>query len=202
MDPPKCWPMLLRPIRPMLRRSRNTNSPAAPQSTTNATAKHLPCMRCAFRMQAAPTARTPFTARMAGPKQTSAPALLQTTIACCSGRAISSSMQLSRRLSPLAASEMRELAARIPTPPGNRSMMPPILANLPQHWLDPQTTHYAEGPAGYAGGGGVLPPELVGFDRGAEAATASYSSVFWPCNAHRHRLPHAADGGGDGDEDS
>jgi hypothetical protein len=83
-------------------------------------------------------------------------------------------------IGPLAASEMRELASRIPVPPGNKSMMPPILANLPQHWLDPQTTHYAEGPLGYAGGGGVLPPELVGFDRGAEAATASYSLSSGP----------------------
>jgi len=80
----------------------------------------------------------------------------------------------------LSASELRELAAKIPTPPGNKSMMPPILANLPQHWLEPQTTHYAEGPAGYAGGGGVLPPELVGFDRGAEAATANYSLSSGP----------------------
>ena len=83
-------------------------------------------------------------------------------------------------IGPLAASELRELAAKIPAPTGNRSMMPPILANLPQHSLDPQTTHYAEGPAGYAGGGGVLPPELVGFDRGAEAATANYSLASGP----------------------
>ncbi len=83
-------------------------------------------------------------------------------------------------IGPLAASEMRELAAHIPVPPGNKSMMPPILADLPQHWLDPQTTHYAEGPTGYAGGGGVLPAELVGFDRGAEAATASYSLSSGP----------------------
>ena len=84
------------------------------------------------------------------------------------------------QMSPLAASEMREIAARIPAPSGNKSLAPPILANLPQHWLDPQTTHYAEGPAGYAGGGGVLPPELVGFDRDAEAATASYSLSSGP----------------------
>jgi hypothetical protein len=83
-------------------------------------------------------------------------------------------------IGPLAASELRELAQKIPTPTGNRSMMPPILANLPQHWLDPQTTHYAEGPAGYAGGGGVLPPDIVGFDRGAEAATANYSLASGP----------------------
>jgi hypothetical protein len=41
--------------------------------------------------------------------------------------------------------------------------------------LTPETTHYALGPAGYVGAGGVLPPELVGFDRGAETVTATYS---------------------------
>jgi hypothetical protein len=84
------------------------------------------------------------------------------------------------QIGPLSASEMREFANRIPNPPGTKSMMPPILANLPQHSLDPQTTHYAEGPAGYVGGGGVLPSDLVGFDRGAEAATANYSLASGP----------------------
>jgi hypothetical protein len=31
------------------------------------------------------------------------------------------------------------------------------------------------GPEGYTGAGGMLPPDLVGFDRGAEAVTANYS---------------------------
>jgi hypothetical protein len=84
------------------------------------------------------------------------------------------------QIGPLSASEMRKFATRIPDPPGTKSMMPPILANLPQHSLDPQTTHYAEGPAGYVGGGGVLPADLVGFDRGAEAATANYSLASGP----------------------
>jgi hypothetical protein len=78
-------------------------------------------------------------------------------------------------IGPMSAGEMRELASHVPNPPGTKAMMPPILANLPQGSLDGQTTHYAEGPAGYAGAGGVLPPELVGFDRGAEAVTANYS---------------------------
>jgi hypothetical protein len=78
-------------------------------------------------------------------------------------------------IGPMSAGELRELAKSVPNPPGTRAMMPPILANLPQGPLDGQTTHYAEGPAGYAGGGGVLPPEMVGFDRGAEAVTANYS---------------------------
>ena len=58
---------------------------------------------------------------------------------------------------------------------GGKALTPPILANLPQDKLDGQTTHYAVGPAGYAGAGGVLPADLVGFDRGAEAVTANYS---------------------------
>jgi len=50
-----------------------------------------------------------------------------------------------------------------------------LRATLPKRSLDEQTTHYAVGAALYAGSGGVLPPDLVGFDRGAEAVTAGYS---------------------------
>jgi hypothetical protein len=78
-------------------------------------------------------------------------------------------------IGPMSAAEMRELASHVPNPPGTRALMPPILGNLPQGSLDGQTTHYAIGPAGYAGSGGVLPADLVDFDRGAEAVTASYS---------------------------
>jgi len=78
-------------------------------------------------------------------------------------------------IGPMSAGEMRELASHVPNPPGTRALMPPVLANLPQSSLDGQTTHYAIGPAGYAGAGGVLPADLVGFDRGAEAVTANYS---------------------------
>jgi hypothetical protein len=80
----------------------------------------------------------------------------------------------------MSAAEMRELASHVPNPPGTKALMPPILANLPKASLDAQSTHYAEGPAGYAGSGGVLPPELVGFDRGAEAVTANYSLSSGP----------------------
>ena len=83
-------------------------------------------------------------------------------------------------IEPMSAGELRELAARLPVPAGTRALMPPLLANLPQTRLDGQTTHYAEGPAGYTGAGGVLPAELVGFDRGAEAVTANYSLSSGP----------------------
>ena len=75
----------------------------------------------------------------------------------------------------MSGSELRELARQLPAPMGNKALAPPILATLPKGALDGQSSHYAVGPAGYAGSGGVLPPELVGFDRGAETVTASYS---------------------------
>ena len=81
---------------------------------------------------------------------------------------------------PMSAAELRELAKMLPLPQGNKSIAPPILMNLPQASLDKQTTHYALGPAGYAGAGGVLPPEMVGFDRGAEAVTANYALTSGP----------------------
>ena len=79
------------------------------------------------------------------------------------------------RIGPMSGAELRELAGLLPVPDGGQALPPPILSNLPKASLDGQTTHYALGPASYAGSGGVLPPELVGFDRGAEAVTATYS---------------------------
>ena len=81
---------------------------------------------------------------------------------------------------PMSAGEMREIARHLPVPSGGLALAPPILAELPQKSLDPQTTHYALGPAGYAWAGGVLPPALVAFDKGAEAVTANYSLVSGP----------------------
>jgi hypothetical protein len=84
------------------------------------------------------------------------------------------------RVSAMTASEFRELAANISQPSGNKLLAPPILATLPQTNIDGQTTHYALGPAGYAASGGVLPPDLIGFDHGAETATASYKLTSGP----------------------
>ena len=81
---------------------------------------------------------------------------------------------------PMSAGELRELAKNLPMPQGNRALNPPILAALPQGSMDRQTMHFAQGAAGYAGAGGVLPPELVGFDKDAEAVTANYSLSSGP----------------------
>jgi hypothetical protein len=79
------------------------------------------------------------------------------------------------RIGPMSAADLREIANRMPVPHGNNGLLPPILADLPTGSLNAQTTHYAEGPAGYAGSGGVLPPQLVAFDHDAETITANYS---------------------------
>jgi hypothetical protein len=84
------------------------------------------------------------------------------------------------RVGPMSAGELREIAHQLPVPTGNKSLAPPILASLPQSSLEGQTTHYAIGPDGYMGAGGVLPASLAGFDRGAEAVTASYNLASGP----------------------
>ena len=83
-------------------------------------------------------------------------------------------------ISPESGSEMREIAAKLPMPAGSKALPPPILSFLPQTSLDGQTTHYALGPAGYAGSGGVLPPSIIGFDSDAEIVTANYSLTSGP----------------------
>ncbi len=83
-------------------------------------------------------------------------------------------------VSPESGSELRELAKLLPAVEGTKALTPPILSVLPQKWMDGQTTHYALGSAGYAGSGGVLPAEIVGFDRGAEAVTANYTLTSGP----------------------
>ena len=80
----------------------------------------------------------------------------------------------------MSAGELRDIASQLPAPGGSRALAPPILASLPRSGLDPQTTHYALGPASYAGSGGVLPPSLVDFDKGAETVTANYSLTSGP----------------------
>lgn len=81
---------------------------------------------------------------------------------------------------PMSAAELRELAKRLPMPQGNKALNPPIIGALPQASMDRQTMHFAQGPAGYSGSGGVLPPELVGFDKDAEVVTANYSLSSGP----------------------
>jgi hypothetical protein len=84
--------------------------------------------------------------------------------------------------SAMSAAELRELAQALPPPAGSAGLPPTLPRYLPERGiaptkLQPLTTHYALGPAGYAHSGGVLPPALVGFDRGAETLSATYSGT-------------------------
>lgn len=76
----------------------------------------------------------------------------------------------------MSAAELRELAKDLPVPSGNAKIPPPLPGYLPQQSLDGQSTHYALGDASYTHSGGVLPPSLVDFNRGAEALTANYET--------------------------
>ena len=84
------------------------------------------------------------------------------------------------QIGPMSAGSLREIAHQLPIPTGAKAVAPPILASLPKASMDGQTTHYALGPASYAGAGGVLPPSLVDFDKGAEAVTADYTLTSGP----------------------
>lgn len=103
---------------------------------------------------------------------------------------------------PESVSELRELADGLPQVQGNKAVLPPILELLPKSNSEDQTARYVKGPdgytllpgkglevltprytlgpAGYAGAGGVLPPELVGFNLDAETVTASYPLTSGP----------------------
>ncbi|HVJ06914.1 MAG TPA: DUF6599 family protein [Acidisarcina sp.] len=78
------------------------------------------------------------------------------------------------RVTSMSAAELRELAKDLPTPAGSTNVPPPLPRYLPADALEAQTTHYALGDAGYTRSGGVLPPRLIDFTRGAEAITAHY----------------------------
>jgi hypothetical protein len=78
-------------------------------------------------------------------------------------------------VTPMTASELRELAKDLPQPPGSANVAPPLPGYLPRQSLELGLTHYSLGPEAYARSGGVLPVSLVDFPSSAEAVTALYS---------------------------
>jgi hypothetical protein len=78
-------------------------------------------------------------------------------------------------VTPMTASELRELAKDLPQPPGSANVAPPLPGYLPRQGLELGLTHYSLGPEAYARTGGVLPVSLVDFAASAEAVTALYS---------------------------
>ena len=80
-------------------------------------------------------------------------------------------------VTPMTASELRELAKDLPQPPSSANVAPPLPGYLPRQDLEAGLTHYSLGPEAYARSGGVLPVALVDFgSTSAEAVTANYSN--------------------------
>ncbi len=100
-------------------------------------------------------------------------------------------------VTPMTASELRELAKDLPQPPGSANVAPPLPGYLPRQDLAVGLTHYSLGPEAYARSGGVLPASLVDFgSSSAEAVTANYSNRDGERAANAPDLSHAATGSG------
>lgn len=73
----------------------------------------------------------------------------------------------------LPLSSLKKLAAELPPVAGASGVAPSLSSYLPAGF-EASTVRYAIGPAAYALGGGVLPPDDIGFGRDAEVLTAHY----------------------------
>jgi hypothetical protein len=71
--------------------------------------------------------------------------------------------------------DLQDLIPTLPKIGGPKGLAPMLPTLLPPKGLEPETLKYALGPASYQAMGGVLPPEIVGFDKSAEVATARYA---------------------------
>lgn len=76
---------------------------------------------------------------------------------------------------PGVISSLQSLAKALQPAAGSSGVSPTLPDYLPVKSLDRTTVRYAIGPAAYAKGGGVLPPEAIAFNRDAEAVTAQYA---------------------------
>ena len=66
----------------------------------------------------------------------------------------------------------RELIDHLPKVNGSAGIAPMLPTLVPAKGIDAESLRYALGPAGYRAMGGVLPAQMVGFDKNAETVTA------------------------------
>lgn len=69
---------------------------------------------------------------------------------------------------------LTELETHLPKVGGAKGLAPLLPTYLPTKGLKTETVKYALGPVGYQAMGGVLPAEIIGFDKAAEAVMAKY----------------------------
>jgi hypothetical protein len=73
------------------------------------------------------------------------------------------------------ATELKELEVALPKIGGPKGAAPLLPTLVPGKGLDAGSVRYALGPVSYAAEGGVLPPEILGWDKSGEAVTAKYA---------------------------
>ena len=76
---------------------------------------------------------------------------------------------------PTTSDELRQLASTLPKVGGPKGLSPLLPTYLPAKGLRAESVRYALGPAGYQAMSGVLPAEIVGFDKAAEVVIAKYA---------------------------
>ena len=75
----------------------------------------------------------------------------------------------------LAPQELRALADTLPKIGGPKGLPPLLPTYLPATGIVPGSVEYAVGPIAYKTAGGLLPADLLGFEKAGESATADYS---------------------------
>src|SRR5579871_2296078 len=75
---------------------------------------------------------------------------------------------------PAIVDELREMATTLPKVGGPKGLSPLLPTYLPEKGLQTDSVRYALGPVGFQAMGGVVPGEIVGFDKAAEAVMAKY----------------------------
>ena len=72
------------------------------------------------------------------------------------------------------AEVLRDLETHLPKVGGPKGLPPLLPTYLPAKGLQADTVKYALGPVSYKAMGGILPGEIIGFDKAAEVVTAKY----------------------------
>ena len=75
----------------------------------------------------------------------------------------------------LPAQELRALADTLPKIGGPKGLPPLLPTYLPPAGIVPGSVEYAVGPVAYKAAGGLLPADLLGFEKAGESATADYA---------------------------
>ena len=114
--------------------------------------------------------------RLVGPR---AVQTTQETLADASGTVTWAGANVVRVRGTLSKEEMTALLTGLPKASGRRALAPALPTLFPADVagtkIDPPSIRYSLGPIAYNALGGQLPPDILGWDKSAEIATAAYS---------------------------